>query len=135
MANFTPNKQVLDTITNFAKNIEIQVGIVEPQIREDGLDMAYVQFTNQKNIPSRDVYIAPTIKKKDITNARVLKAMNFCKKAPKFYKKVKLVKFWGVLKKITLQTLGLKMQISQKSSLATALKLRLNNLVIIRKRA
>lgn len=81
MAHFIPNKKGLDTMINFAKNIEIQVGILEPQTREDGLDMAYIQARNyygsiEENLPSRDVYIAPTNNKKDVINARILQAMN-----------------------------------------------------------
>lgn len=81
MAHFIPNKKGLDTMINFAKNIEIQVGILEPQTRERDLDMAYLQSIHhygsiKKNIPSRDVYIAPTSNKKDVIKARVLQAMN-----------------------------------------------------------
>jgi hypothetical protein len=76
MAHFIPNKKALDTMINFAKNIEIQVGIVEPQIREDGLDMAYIQARNyygsiEENLPSRDPYITPTNNKKDVINTRI----------------------------------------------------------------
>lgn len=76
MAKFTRNKKNWEMVSQFASNVKVQVGIVEKQTHPDGIDMAYLQVIQHygvisKNIPSRDVYNAPTERRRRQIQSRI----------------------------------------------------------------